>query len=105
MFNEVTGLLQQVTSGQVDPQSVSQAANDHVGSMDPSDVSQHLQTAADNANQNGQGDVAQVIIGIIERDGTNIDALKTDAIGLITSNPQILQHFAPEFAQGVLGRL
>lgn len=105
MFNEISGLLQQVRSGQVDQQSVSQAASDHVSSMDPSDVTQHLQTAADNANQNGQGDVAQVIVGIVERDGTDTEALKRDAIGLITSNPQILQHFAPEFAQGILGRI
>ncbi len=105
MFNEISGLLRQLTSGQVDQQSVSQAANDHVGSMDGSDVSQHLQTAADNADQNGQGDVVQAITGIIERDGTDTEALKRDAIGLISSNPQILQHFSPEFAQGILSRL
>lgn len=105
MFNEISGLLQQVTSGQVDQQSVSQAANDHVGSMDPSEVTQHLQTAADNANQNGQGDIAQVITGFIERDGANPDALKQDAVGLITNNPQILQQFAPEFARGILSRI
>lgn len=105
MFNEISGILQQVTSGQVDQQSVSQAASDHVGSMDPSEVTQHLQTAADNANQNGQGDIAQVITSMVERDGTNTDALKQDAIGLITNNPQILQHFAPEFLRGILSRL
>jgi hypothetical protein len=105
VFNEISGFLQRLTTGQVDQQSVSQAANDHVASMDPSEMTQHLQTAADNADQNGQGDIAQQIAGIIERDGGDMDALKRDAIGLISSNPQILQQFAPDFAKGILNRI
>ena len=105
MFNEVAGLLQQVTSGQVDQQSVSQAANDHVSQMEPGELTQHLQTAAENANQNGQPDLAQQIMGLIQRNGTNPDALKQDAITLISSNPQILQQFAPDFAKNLLSRI
>jgi hypothetical protein len=105
MFNEIVGLLQQVTGGQVDPQAVSQAASDHVSSMDSSDLTQHLQTAADNANQNGQGGIAQQIMGLIQQSGTNPEALKQNAISLISNNPQILQQFAPDFAKGLLGRL
>ncbi len=105
MFNDVAGLLKQVTTGQVDQSSVSQAASDHVSSMDHADLTQHLQTAANNADQNGQTDVSQQIIGIIERDRTNTQALKQDAISLITSNPQILEQFAPEFAKNLLSRI
>jgi hypothetical protein len=32
-------------------------------------------------------------------------ALKQDVISLISRNPQIIQHFAPEFAQKILGSL
>ena len=105
MFNELVGILQQVTSGQVDQQAVSQAANDHVSSMDHSELTQNLQTAADNANQNGQGDIGQLIMGMIQRNGTNPEGLKEDAISLITNNPQILEQFAPDFAKGLLGRI
>ena len=105
MFSEITGILEKVTSGDADPQAVSQAASDHVESMDHSDLTQHLQTAADNANQSGQGDFAQQIVGIIERNGTNVDGLKQDAVALISNNPEILQQFAPDFAKGLLGRL
>ncbi len=105
MFNEVSGLLRQVTTGQTDQQSVSKAATDHVATMPSGELTQHLQTAADNANQNGQPDVAQQIIGIIERDGTNTEALKRDAVSVISSNPQILEQFAPDFAKGLLSRI
>jgi len=105
MFNEVEGLLQRVTTGEVDQPSVSQAANDHVSSMDPSQLSQHLQTAADNANQNGQGDLAQQLMSVVSQNSSNPQGLKQAAISLITNNPQVLQQFAPDFAKGILNRI
>lgn len=105
MFNEVEGLIQKTVSGEIDRSSVSTAANDHVSSMNQSELTQHLQTAADNANQNGQSGIAQQILAIVEKDRSNPEALKQDAIQLIQSNPQILSHFAPDFAKSILGRL
>lgn len=105
MFNEVQGLLQRVTTGEIDQSSVSQAADEHVSQMDPAQVQQHLQTAAENANQKGQGDVAQQIMGILQRGSSDPNTLKQEAISLIKSNPQILEHFAPEFARPLLSRL
>ncbi len=105
MFNEVEGLLQRVTTGEVDQSAVSQSANQHVSSMGGDQLKQNLQTAADNANQNGQSGIAQQIMGLISQHGSNPQDLKQEAISLITSNPQILQHFEPEFAKGILGRI
>jgi hypothetical protein len=105
MFNEVEGLLQRVTTGEIDQNSVSQAATEHVSNIDSSQLTQNLQTAADNANQNGQGDVAQQITGLLSQHGSDPQSLKQAAISLITSNPQILQHFEPEFAKNILGRI
>jgi len=105
MFNEVEGLLQRVTTGEVDQPSVSQAASDHVSDMDHSQLTQNLQTAADNANQNGQSGIAQQLMGLISRNGSNPVGMKQEAISVITNNPQILEHFAPDFAKGILSRI
>jgi hypothetical protein len=105
MFQGIEGMIQRVASAEIDQQSVGQAANDQVSSMDHGELTQHLQTAADNAQQNGQTDIAQQIVALIEQHGSNPQGLKDEAISLISNNPQILQHFAPEFAQKILGSL
>jgi len=104
MFNEVQGLLHQVTGGG-DGQALSQAVQDHLGSMSHEDLKQHLQTAADNASASGQGGIAQQIMGLLGQHGSNPGGLKSEAISMITSNPQILEHFAPDFAKGLLSRI
>lgn len=105
MFNDVQGLLQRVTTGEVDGSSVSQAAGDHLASMDQGELTQHLQTAADSATQKGQTSLAQQIMGVLSRNGSNPQGLKQDAVSLIAANPGILEHFAPDFAKGILGRI
>jgi len=44
-------------------------------------------------------------VQLVERSGSDPQALKQGAIALISNNPQILQHFAPEFAQRIVGML
>jgi predicted molibdopterin-dependent oxidoreductase YjgC len=105
MMNEVEGLLQRVTTGEIDQTSVLQAADEHVSNMDQQQLKTHLQNAANNASQNGQNDIAQQIMSLISQHGSNPQSLKQEAISLITSNPQILQHFEPQFAKGILGRI
>ena len=105
MFNEIQGLLQSVTGGDTDPQAVASAADDHVSDMDSGELSDHLQTAADNARQNGNEDTAQEIEGMISSGQANPDELKSMAVNYIRQNPQVLEHFAPPFVQGILGKL
>lgn len=105
MFNEVQGLLQRVTSGEVDQTAVSNAAADHVQSADPEQLKQNLQKAADVASQNGQSDLAQQITSMLSRNTSNPQGLKQEAISLITSHPEILQHFEPDVVRNILGRL
>ncbi len=105
MFDEVQSLVQKVTTGETDSQSVQQAAQQHVGSMSGTQITQHLQTAADNANQAGQTGIAQQLMGLISQHGSDTQTLQQKAISLISSNPQILQHFEPEFAKGILNRI
>lgn len=105
MFQEFEGLLQKVASGEVDLQSVGQAAGQHVNSMDSSDLSQHVQTAASNAQQNGDTGIAAQLMSLLEQHRSNPDSLKGEVIDLIKNNPQILEHFAPDFAKNILGAL
>ncbi len=102
MENEISGLIEQFTGGANSDQA-QQAASDHVQSMDDTQVQQHLQTAADNAQSSGDTGVASMISSVLSGGGAG--DLKSRAIDLITNNPQVLQHFAPEFAQGILGRI
>ncbi len=105
MFNEVEGLLQRAVTGEIDSASVSQAANEHVASMDQNQLQQHVQTAADNANQNGQSDIAQQLMGLVSQHGANPQGLKDAVVSLISNNPQILQQFEPSFAKDILSRI
>jgi len=98
-------MVQRFASGELDQQSVATAAQSNVGAMDHQELTQHLQTAADNAEQNGEPGIAQQIMGLISQHGSDPSALKQEAITLISSNPQILSHFAPDFAKGILGSL
>lgn len=104
MFDELKnvagGLL-----GNADPQAVGDAASEHVQNMDPDELGGHLQTAAGNLEQNGQSDVAQQVMGIVSKLQSDPNGAKDEAIALVRSNPQILQHFAPGFAQGILNKL
>lgn len=101
---DIGSLVQQVT-GSGNTQALGQAADDHLDSMEAGEVSQHLQTAADNASRDGENGVAQELQGLIAQHGVNRDALKSAAVAYIRSNPQVLTHFAPSFAQGLLNRI
>ena len=86
-------------------QNVEQAASEHVGSLSPDEVSNHLQTAADNARQNGQNDIAKELEQMVAQRQVDPQGLKDAAVSYIKANPQVLTHFAPSFAQGLLNRV
>ncbi|MBV9719302.1 MAG: hypothetical protein JOZ77_08280 [Candidatus Eremiobacteraeota bacterium] len=102
MFQEIEGMIQKAASGEIDQQTVSQGADQHVNSMDSNELAQHVQIAANNAQQSGNGGLAQQLVNLVETQRSNPDALKSGIISLISNNPQILAHFAPSFAQGIL---
>lgn len=104
MFN-IENLIGQFTGSNANPQAVEGAATEHLSEMDSGELAQHLQTAADNANQNGNNDVAGAISGLISQNQGNPQGLKDAAISYIKNNPQVLTHFAPPFAQGILSRI
>lgn len=105
MFNEVEGLIKRAVSGEIDSNAIGQATEQHVQSVDGAQLKQHVQQAADNAQQNGQPDLASQITSMLQRDGGNTDALKRDVVDLVKSNPEVLKHFEGGFAKNVLSRI
>ncbi|HET7815755.1 MAG TPA: hypothetical protein VFL13_15445 [Candidatus Baltobacteraceae bacterium] len=103
-MDEISGLVQQFTGGQADPQQVGQAADQHLNSVPPSEVQQQLQTAADNAENNGNGELASTIRNMLDQHGGG-QGIVGEAVTLIKSNPQVLQHFEPEFVRGILSKI
>lgn len=104
MFNEMSGMVQRAVTGEIDQTSISEAASDHVENMDHDELKGQLQQAADNASSSGNTGIAEMITTVVSQHGSNPEALKEQAVSLITNNPQILQHLTPSFAQGILGR-
>lgn len=105
VFDSLKGMVEQAASGNVDQQALGQAANDHVANTDPGELQDHLQTAASNLQQNGQGDLAQQATSLISQLQSNPSEAKNAVVSFIKNNPQVLQHFAPNFAQGILSKL
>ncbi|HKU66317.1 MAG TPA: hypothetical protein VJP85_00930 [Candidatus Baltobacteraceae bacterium] len=105
MFDSLKGMVEQAASGNVDPQALGQAASDHVANCDPGELQDHLQTAASNLQQNGQGDLAQQASSLISQLQSNPSGAKDAVVSFIQNNPQVLQHFAPGFAQGILSKI
>ncbi len=106
MFDQLKGMAEQVMSGNVDQQKVQQAASDHLDSMDQGQIADHLQTAANNLQNQGQSDLAQQAMSLVSQlQSGGGGGAKQAVVSFIASNPQVLQHFAPSFAQGILSRL
>lgn len=105
MMNRIQSLVGEIEKGNVDQSQVGQAAEQHVQSMDGQQVQQHLQTASQNAAQSGDSGLAQQIQDLLSRHQGNPEDVKSEAIQFIKSHPQIIRHFAPEFAQGLLGKI
>lgn len=105
MFNNLENMVQQAVSGNVDPQAVEQAASQHVQQCDNGELANHVETAANNLQQQGNGDLAQQAMGLVQQLRSNPSGAKDAVVSFIKNNPQVLQHFAPSFAQGILSKL
>lgn len=105
MMNRIQSLVGEIENGNVDTTQVEQAAQQHVESMDGGQVQQHLQTASANAAQSGDAGLAQEIENLLSAHQGNPQDLKSAAVDFIKTHPQVIRHFAPEFAQGLLGKI
>ncbi|HEY9179454.1 MAG TPA: hypothetical protein VIO32_01965 [Candidatus Baltobacteraceae bacterium] len=88
-----------------DSVKVGQAASDHIAHCEPGELQDHLQTAASNLQQNGQGDLAQQATSLITQLESDPSGAKDAVVSFIQKNPQVIEHFAPGFAQGILSKV
>jgi hypothetical protein len=105
MFDSIKTMAEQTISGDLDSSSVGQAVSDHLGTLNNDQLSDHLQTAASNLQADGQGGLAQQVMGMVEQLASNPSGAKDAVVAFVQNNPQALEHFAPEFAQGIMSRL
>lgn len=105
MFDAIKNVAEQAMSGNLDPSSLGQAVSDHLDSLDGGQLSDHLQTAADNLQQNGQGDLSGQVSGLVQQIESDPSGAKDAVASFVQNNPSILQHFAPEFMQGIASKL
>jgi hypothetical protein len=57
MFGDIEGMIQKVTTGEIDRDAANRTAGEQVQSTDHAELTQHVETAAANAQLNGQPDV------------------------------------------------
>lgn len=105
MFDSIKNMAEQAMLGNLDSGAVGQAVSGHLGTLDDGQLSDQLQTASSNLQANGQGDLAQQVSGLVEQLASNPSGAKDAVVAFVQSNPQVLEQFAPEFAQGIMSRL
>ena len=104
MFDELKNLAAQKLENAA-PQAVSEAVRGEIGQMPPQEVAQHSQAAISNLQQNGNPDLAKELEDLVKAAQSDPDGLKHAVIGFVESHPETLTQFAPNLAQGILGRL
>ncbi len=103
MFDQIKDMIK----GQIertDPNELAAAAEEHVGSIPHGDLVNQVQTAVANLQQTNP-DLAQKLQGLVSQIASNPSDFKGAIVGFIQSNPQVLQQFSPDFAQGLLSKL
>jgi len=105
VFDAIKNAAQQMMSGNLDSNKVGQAVSDHLGTVNDNQLTDHLQTAASNLQQNGQSDLAGQVSQLVQQIGSNPSGAKETIVAFVTNNPAVLQHFSPEFVQGIASKL
>lgn len=104
MQNDVRSLLERYTSGQIGSDRLGTVTEEYLSSMPASEVQQRLERAADSVAADGNGEVASFIRDLLSEFGGG-PAVKDAAANVIKNNPQLLQHFEPDFTQAILRRI
>ena len=99
--------LKSVLPGQlqnVDATQLASAASEHIGQLPHDELIDHVQTAVGNLQQQNP-QLAGQLQSLVQQVASNPSGFKDAVTQFIASNPQVLQSFAPEFAQGLLAKL
>jgi hypothetical protein len=105
MFDAIKNVAAQMMSGNVNSAAVGEAVSNHLDSVGSDGLADHLQNAASNLQDNGQAGDAQQVAALVEQIRSNPAGAKDAVVAFIQGNPQLLQHFSPEFVQGIASKL
>ena len=103
MFDEIKNMAM----GQLqnaDPSQLAAAAEEHLSGMPHNEIVDHVQTAVSNLQQSDP-EMAGKLQGLVQQVSQNPSDFKGAVVGFIQSNPQVLQHFEPGFAQGLISKV
>jgi hypothetical protein len=78
------------------------AADAYIHSIPDSEIHAIIRHAAERAIANWDGGSAWRLRDLISKAVTYPPVVKRGAVLLVMTNPQILKHFSPEFAEGVV---
>jgi hypothetical protein len=136
MFGDLMGDAEKLL-GNASPGDVQDATEQHVGSLDPGELVNHLIGMVPNMPEGARSALASTVLGALGQNGesesdvqaagvptddaksgdpaalttllqhaaSDPSSLKDAAVSYITSNPQMIQQYAPKLLQGILGRL
>lgn len=104
MFDEIKNLAAQKLES-AEPQAISDAARQEIGSLPPAEIAQHSQTAIGNLQSSGDENLANELSDVVRTAQADPEALKRAVIGFVQAHPQTVTQFAPSLAQGILARL
>ena len=105
MFDSIKGALEQAVSGNLDPQQLQGAVAQHVEEVGPQQAANHLENAANNAQAQGDTGLAEQAFSLVQQVRQDPSQAQSAIVNFVKNNPEILQHFAPEVAQGILSKL
>ena len=103
MFDQLKSMLPGDLQN-VDTSQLASAATEHIGQLPHDELVDHVQTAVGNLQQQNP-QLAGQLQGLVQQVASNPSDFKNAVTQFITSNPQALQSFAPEFTQGLLAKL
>jgi hypothetical protein len=100
MFGDLLGAAEKLLGGSSSG-DLQSAAEEHLGGLDQNAIVDHLAGMVPNLPDGARQEVEQLL-----KDAENDpSSLKGAAVSYITSNPQLVQQFAPGLMQGILARL
>lgn len=103
MFDAIKNLIGG-GSGNVDAGSLLTAATQHLNDLPHNELTDHVTGAIQNLQQSNP-QLAGQLQGLVQQVGQNPGDFKGAVAQFISSNPSVLQSFAPDFAKGLLGKV
>jgi hypothetical protein len=104
MFDSIKNLIAGQFGSGTDSGQILAAATEHLDQLPHGELVDHVTVAITNLQQNNP-ELASQLQGLVQQVASNPGDFKDAVAQFISSNPSVLEQFAPDFAKGLLGRL